>query len=170
MLPQCVMITVKVWRRSVSPHSFTVSVPRRPDSIYARVCHLHVCSARVRVSTHLSTRVRVSTHISAHAYYPTLREISLSTPKPTKKNRWFVYVRVCNIERHQGETAGKRKRTRESERERGRARECVDLHIIIAHVHVRVTIFATEGTVDDDCFCCHAWRNNVVIVFESLSS
>jgi len=94
MLPQCVMITVKVWRRSVSPHSFTVSVPRRPDSIYARVCHLHVCSTHMRVSTHLSTRVHVSTHGSTHTYHPTLREITLSTPPPTRKTGG-MYACVC---------------------------------------------------------------------------
>jgi len=111
MLPQCVMITVKVWRRSVSPHSFTVFVPRRPDSIYARVCVLHVCSTHVRVSTHLSTRVHVSTHVSTHAYHPNFgnRHVPISSTPWLRKIGWGVPPgwldmhgarnRTCNLPR-----------------------------------------------------------------------
>ena len=71
----------------------------------------------------------------------------------------YINLCVCVKERHWKRD---RRKMRKNERERvrpkrGRAkkrnseRESVGMHIIIPHVHVRVTIFATEGTVIIHC-------------------
>jgi len=76
----------------------------------------------------------------------------LSTPPPIQNGLYHVFV--CVKERHQknhddrgqkrkNEGARMRQRERGGEREYKRERECVCLHIIIPHVHVRATIFAT---------------------------
>ena len=72
----------------------------------------------------------------------------LSVPIPRSNNGFYESPCVCEREtpkEKERKRASASERNRESKRKKERKR-IIGVHIIIPHVHVRVTMFATEGT------------------------
>jgi len=136
--------------------------------IYLRLCNMGCVWINMSFSEHQKKKSFESRDIKKFASHTSWQIFWYPSPH-SKMN----YKNLCVCERET--TEEKWERNRENEcvreksrraRERQRERECVGVHTIIPHVHVRVTIFAPEGTVIIYCaagnFClmqCQSRQN-----------